>query len=344
MYPINIDFWIIHVRGYEGHWVLGILIMGFFYQRYNSLRAGYDKDWFINAFSFAILTGFIFARLFHYFFWETDEFFKNPLIILRPSGGFAILGGTIGTGFGGWLYCQLTKKNFLHWCDSLMIPLTLGLAISRLSCFLNGDAYGSPTDSIFGVVFSENSDDWMQRWRELHSLYANSEKPLNVISNLFLNQVNLINIPLPHALDHLRNEGISNLAQLSQFYPPVAKGDYLSVLVAKGLYPFPVIYPPVHPAQLYESFFVGIALIIMYIIHKRTWVERRLFFIFWIFYGLNRFTIEIFRGDRNIFIYDLTYAQVISLAISLAGIFGYFFFTWKWKKFGMPAVKEIPTN
>jgi prolipoprotein diacylglyceryltransferase len=342
MYPVNIDFWFIHVRGYEGHWVLFTLILGFFYQRYNSIRAGYDKDWFINAFSFAVLTGIIFARLFHYLFWETDEFFNNPLIILQASGGFAILGATIGTGFGGWLYCLITKKNFLHWCDSLMIPLTLCLVISRWSCFLNGDAFGSPTASMFGVVFSENSDDWMQRWRDLHSLYAYSDKPLNVISNLFINQLNLIDIPLPNALAHLQSEGIRNLAELSQFYPPVAKGDYMSVLVAKGLYPFPVIYPPVHPTQLYESFLIALGLIFLYWAKNKPWAERRLFFMFWVFYGLNRFIVEIFRGDRNIFIYDFTYAQVISLGISLGGFLVYVLFSWKWKRYGMPEVSEVP--
>ncbi|WCL49547.1 prolipoprotein diacylglyceryl transferase [Leptospira sp. GIMC2001] len=338
MYPINIDFWFIQVRGYEGHWALGILIMGFFYQKYKSLKSGYEKEWFVSAYTFAIFTGFIFARLFHYFFWETDEFLKNPLIVFNPSGGFAILGGTIGTGFGGWLYCQFTKKNFLHWCDSLMTPLTLGLCLSRFSCFLNGDAYGNPTDSIFGVVFSENSDDWMQRWNSLHGLYAYSEKPLNIISNLFAGQVNLSSIPLPNVLEPLRSEGITNLAQLSKFYPPAATGDYMKILHEKALYPFPVIYPPVHPAQLYEVFVLGIGFFTLFKLEDVKWAERKLFFIFWIIYGINRFIIEIFRGDRNLFIGDLTYAQVISLFLCLGGIVGILFFTWKWNKYGMPEV------
>ncbi|MCC5813775.1 MAG: prolipoprotein diacylglyceryl transferase [Leptospira sp.] len=338
MYPINIDFWFIQVRGYEGHWALGILLMGFFYQKYKSLKAGYDKEWFINAYAFAIFVGIIFARAFHFFFWETDEFLNNPLILFRPSGGFAILGGTIGTGLGGWIYCLITKKNFLHWCDSLMTPLTLGLCLSRLSCFLNGDAYGSPTDSIFGVVFSENSDDWMYHWNSLHNLYAYSEKPLNVISNLFLGQVNLSSIPLPNVLEPLKSEGIENLAQLSKFYPPVATGDYISILKEKGLFPFPVIYPPVHPTQLYELFILGIGFLILFKLEDVAWAQRKLFFVFWIIYGFNRYFIEMFRGDRNVFIGNLTYAQVISVFLCIGGVVGILFFTWKWKKYGMPIV------
>ena len=339
MFPINFDIFGYQVRGYEGHWVLGILVMGFFYQRHKSLRAGYSNEWFVNAYSVAILMGFVFARLFHYLFWDTATFLNNPLVLFQPSGGFAILGGTIGTGFGGWLYCQLTGKNFLHWCDSLMRPIALGLCLSRFSCFLNGDAYGNPTNSIFGVVFSENSVDWMERWNGLHALYATSENPLAVISNLFLGQVNLIDIPVPKSMESLRTEGFTNLAQLSSFYPPVATGDYKSVLVAKGLFPFPVIAPPVHPAQLYEVFLMAICYILIVKLESVEFAKRKLFFVFWMYYGFNRFIIEFFRGDRNIAFADLTYAQLISLGVLVSGMMGFFYFTWKWKKYGMPEVK-----
>ncbi len=339
MFPVNLDFWIFHFRGYEGHWAVAILILGYFYQRSRSLKAGYNEDWYNKAWGYAIISGMIFARVFHFLFWDTKVFLDNPLIIITAKGGFAILGGTIGTAFGAWVYCQYTKVNFLHWCDSLMIPLTLGLAISRFSCFLNGDAYGLPTASIFGVTFSEASDAWMAEWQSLHSYYALDPNPLAIISQIFSGYVNLSDIPLPSSLNHLQTKGFHSLADLAVLYPPTASGDYQKELISLGLYPFPVIYPRVHPAQLYEVFIMSLVLLAMYKIETFSFSKERMFFVFWLFYGVNRFIIEFFRGDRNLAIGTLTYAQVISLSIVVFAVIG-FYLKSKWMNQNLSELKK----
>ncbi len=315
MFPVNIDWYFIQFRGYEGHWAVAVLILGYFHQKSRSLNAGYKLDWFSTAWAVAILSAILFARLFHFVFWDTKNFLQNPFIFFYPFGGFAILGATVGTALGAWLYCRKTGIDFLSWCDSLMVPLTLGLAISRIACFLNGDAYGLPTSSIFGVTFSEDSDAWMTEWRYLHQFYVNHEDPLAVISQMFSKYINLADIPLPNSLSHLKEMGVTNLAELTRYYPPTATGNYKAELIKLGLSPFPVIYPPVHPTQLYEMGIMCIVLCIMYRIDKLDWAKRKQFFIFWIFYGSNRFLVEFFRGDRNLVFGNFTYAQFISLSI-----------------------------
>lgn len=315
MYPVNIEWGIFHFRGYEGHWTLFILIFGYIYQRKRSLNAGYDLQWYNTAWSISIFSGFFFARLFHFIFWDNIAFFHNPLIFFTSQGGFAILGGTIGTAFGAYFYCIYTDKDFLHWCDSLMLPLTIGLCVSRISCFLNGDAYGLPTASIFGTTFSENSDAWMGEWRHLHKLYVNHSDPLGVISQIFKDYVNLIDIPIPDSHQNLKKLGFENLADLSKLYPPTAKGNYHENLKNIGLIPFPLVYPRVHPTQLYEMFILLIVTILLKIIETKPWSKRKLFFIFWIFYGFNRFIVEIFRGDRSLLYGSFTGAQIICLLI-----------------------------
>ena len=324
MYPINFDLWIFHVRGYEGHWALGTLLIGFFYQRYNSLRAGYSSEWFVAAYATSILSGIFFSRLFHFLFWDTNNFFSNPSLFFTSAGGFAVLGGTVGTGLGGYLYCLKEKRDFLRWCDSLMIPILLCLSLSRISCFLNGDAYGIPTNSIFGVVFSEDSVDWTAKWKALHSVYSHSENPLAIISQIFQGQLNLIDIPLPNSLQHLKELGCYELACLTKFYPPTASGDYIKKLIELKLFPFPVIYPPVHPTQLYEAGILGIGYFILLKLHKKDFLRRKNFFFFWIYYSATRYFVELFRGDRNLIFGDLTYAQFICLLIIVFGIIGFF--------------------
>lgn len=317
MFPVNIDFWIFHFRGYEGHWALATLIMGYFYQRHRSLKSGYSQEWFDQAWGISILSGFFFARFFHFAFWDQKAFLENPIIFFTATGGFAIFGGTIGTAFGAFVYCQITKKNFLHWCDSLMVPLTLGLCFSRLSCFLNGDAYGLPTSLPWGLVFSENSDAWMGEWYAIYPYYRDAENPLAILSQIFAPYVNLADIPIPEKVSHLRGLGFHNLADLSTLYPPVAGADFKTKLLELGLVPFPVVYPKVHPTQLYEVFLMFIVLFFMLRIEKYSWSQNLMFFFFWVFYGLVRFFIEIFRGDRHLFLGNLTYAQVIALTITV---------------------------
>ncbi|MCR9144733.1 MAG: prolipoprotein diacylglyceryl transferase [bacterium] len=335
MFPLYIDLHFLTIT-IEGLFAVGTLIIGFFYQRYNSLKAGYSNDWFVSAYTFAILTGMLFARLFHFMFWDTDRFLANPLIIIQGGGGMAVLGATIGTGLGGWIYSRMTGVNFLHWCDGLMAPICICLAIGRVACFANGDAYGMPTGSALGMTFSEASVDWTIEWRRLHHLYANHENPLAAISQIFRGYVNLGDIPLPAALEHLRAEGVQNLADLTKYYPPQATGDYVSVLEEKGLRPFPVVYPPVHATQLYEFAIMFVAFLIVLRLQKAEWARQKLFFIFWILYGVNRLVIETLRFDRNVAFGSLTYAQVISIGLVIFGVAGTVYTIYRWRDSGPP--------
>ncbi|MCB1307530.1 MAG: prolipoprotein diacylglyceryl transferase [Leptospiraceae bacterium] len=330
---------IINGQGWEGHFAFGTLVLGYIYQRYNSIRAGYSVGWFNMAWGVAILFGIVFARLFHFLFWETDRFLADPLIFFQGGGGgAAILGGTIGTGFGGWVYSRWTGVNFLHWCESLMAPIAICLAISRLACFLNGDAYGLPTDMPWGVMFSEYSLDFTRHWRELHLQYTLSADPLTFLSQHFYEhyRLNLNDIPLPAALDHLKAQGIYTLADLSRFYPGTITPESMNVLKENGLYPFPVVYPRVHATQLYESLLVLGIFAIIFKYGRADWMRQRQFFVFWFLYGANRFLIEIIRFDRNVAVANLTYAQVISIVLMIFGAGGYVFFTNQWKQKGLP--------
>jgi len=47
--------------------------------------------------------------------------------------------------------------NFWHFADILAPGLIAGQAIGRIGCFLNGDAYGIPAQSGWGVVYREGT-------------------------------------------------------------------------------------------------------------------------------------------------------------------------------------------
>ncbi len=176
----------------------------------------------------------------------------------------------------------------------------------------------------------------MAEWNAIHKLYATDPQPLLVLQKIFGDYVTLHQLPLPASLASLTSQGVHSVGDLSRFYPPAANLSQTE-LASMGLFPFPVVTPRVHPAQLYEFFImIGAYFFIMYA-EKQDWGKQRAFYYFWVIYGANRFIIEFFRGDRNVAFATLTYAQVIALLLIAGGAAGIVYCTRKWEKNGLPA-------
>ncbi|MGZ8710490.1 MAG: prolipoprotein diacylglyceryl transferase family protein, partial [Thermoanaerobaculia bacterium] len=76
----------------------------------------------------------------------------------------------------------------------------------------------------------------------------------------------------------------------------------------------------VHPTQLYE---VGAALLMFFILSRmnsRPHVKGRVFGVFLILLGIERFLVEIVRAKDDRFLGPFTIAQLISVLLVLAGI------------------------
>jgi len=106
--------------------------------------------------------GLIGARLYYALFY-LDFFTDNPLALIGMSGGgfglagLAIHGGLIGGLVGLVAYSRWKGVGLLEFADALAPALVLGQAIGRLGNFMNGDAYGYPTDAPWGIEFAKNT-------------------------------------------------------------------------------------------------------------------------------------------------------------------------------------------
>ncbi len=87
--------------------------------------------------------GFIGARLLHVL-WEEPEFYlQNPAAIFYLwNGGFVFYGGVIGAWLACTIFCILRVEAFWYWADVGVPCISLGYAIGRVACFLNGCCYG----------------------------------------------------------------------------------------------------------------------------------------------------------------------------------------------------------
>ncbi|MBY3621385.1 prolipoprotein diacylglyceryl transferase [Paenibacillus sp. VTT E-133280] len=98
------------------------------------------------------------ARIWHVFFFQWDYFSMHPSeIIAIWNGGISIQGALIGGSVTAAAYARIHRISFWELADMLAPAIILGQAIGRIACFLNGDAFGSPTNAGFGVVYPEGT-------------------------------------------------------------------------------------------------------------------------------------------------------------------------------------------
>ena len=103
--------------------------------------------------SVALLGGIAGGRL-SYVLLHWEWFLDSPQdIIAIWRGGLVWYGGFLGGVLAGWLYVRTKRLVFLRVLDQLIPFVSLGHAIGRVGCFLNGCCYGKLTDAWYGVVF-----------------------------------------------------------------------------------------------------------------------------------------------------------------------------------------------
>lgn len=103
---------------------------------------------------YAILGALLGARLWQVLFFEWAYYSEHlGEMFAIWNGGMSIQGGLVGGFIGGFLYTWQYKINFWEFADIAAPGIILGQAVGRIACFMNGDAFGSPTGSDFGLVY-----------------------------------------------------------------------------------------------------------------------------------------------------------------------------------------------
>ena len=144
------------IRSYGLIFVLAIMLgMGVAY--YLARGSKYQKH-IVDMTTFVIIGSIIGARFWHVFFFQWDSY-KNNLgdFFAIWNGGLAIQGGLVGGFIAGFIYTKIKKLDFWEFADVMAPGIIFGQGVGRIACFLNGDAFGSPTGSNFGIVYPEGT-------------------------------------------------------------------------------------------------------------------------------------------------------------------------------------------
>jgi len=134
---------------FEIKWYSVLILLGATFGYYllmkESQKYGYSKDFIFNLFFWALISGFIGARLYYVLFnWSLYR--SDPLSIFKIwEGGLAIHGGLIAGFLTIVAYCKHYKVRLLKITDMVTIPVLLAQCIGRWGNFFNGEAHGIET-------------------------------------------------------------------------------------------------------------------------------------------------------------------------------------------------------
>ena len=141
--------------------LIGIaLVVGWECAQRACLRYGYSFKQMQVMYVQMIMTGFIFARLWHGIT-DWSLYVQNPIALLYVwNGGLSIIGGILGGGLAviTILFTQKKRNNsaqkqitLLVVTDLLVHALPISQAIGRLGNFVNQELYGLPTNLPWGI-------------------------------------------------------------------------------------------------------------------------------------------------------------------------------------------------
>jgi phosphatidylglycerol---prolipoprotein diacylglyceryl transferase len=143
-------------------------IMGVWYVQRAVARDKKPFDPYLSIASYMIFGGIIGARLV-YVLLHLEEFTGNWLATISPVShnsrgdiqigiaGLNLYGGVLLAILFTVIYCRVKKLPLLEVFDYFAPTLGIGLAITRIGCFLNGCCFGKPTDLPWGIVFPDHS-------------------------------------------------------------------------------------------------------------------------------------------------------------------------------------------
>ena len=154
MSPVLIEIGPVTIRWYGLMYVVAIIVgIWLTYREVKRKGMKMSLDDVLDFVLIAVPLGIVCARLYYVSFqWDYYSLHLDDTWKIW-QGGLAIHGGVIGGGLALWIFSKWKKIRFWTFADAVVPSLILGQAFGRFGNFMNGDAYGTPTDWATGLRF-----------------------------------------------------------------------------------------------------------------------------------------------------------------------------------------------
>lgn len=172
--PVAFSILSLDIRWYGIVYALGFIFAEWYgWQRIKDSNKVTHKQWetvALGAFFFGVLGG----RLGEFIFFSPEILFNNPTEIFKIwHGGMSIQGGLIGAVIWIWHWCNKHKVSPLLLTDALALPLAIVLIFGRWANWMNGELWGRPTGTDWGVIFP-HVDDLLRHPSQLYEVAKNT--------------------------------------------------------------------------------------------------------------------------------------------------------------------------
>ncbi|MEJ2744781.1 MAG: prolipoprotein diacylglyceryl transferase [bacterium] len=156
MHPIIFQFGPITIYSY-GLCIALAFLAGIAAAASRARRFGWRAENVYDVCLWAMVAALIGSRLF-YVFESPREFISAPWeVFMVWKGGLSYYGGLIGAVVAAAVYLKMRRLGVAEGFDLLIPSVSLGQAIGRIGCFLNGCCFGKVSALPFAVVFPEGS-------------------------------------------------------------------------------------------------------------------------------------------------------------------------------------------
>ena len=131
---------------------LGFLLLGR-HQIKHKLWFSWTEAMLDDALFYGAMGVILGGRLGYVVFYQASHFIHNPLEILAVwQGGMSFHGGFLGVLVAMFLFNKKYPQPWLKTMDFVAPLVPIGLGAGRMGNFINGELWGKPTDSVFGML------------------------------------------------------------------------------------------------------------------------------------------------------------------------------------------------
>ena len=137
------------------------LMLAVMYACKRSKEFGLKEDDILDGVLWVTPFAIVCARIYYCAFsWE--EYAANPISVLYIwNGGIAIYGGVLGAVVGVAVFCRIKKIRFSTVLDLVLLGFLIGQFIGRWGNFMNREAFGAATDSLFRMgLYNRVTGEW----------------------------------------------------------------------------------------------------------------------------------------------------------------------------------------
>jgi phosphatidylglycerol:prolipoprotein diacylglycerol transferase len=261
----------------------------------------------------AAIAGFAGAKIFDNLE-NWDRFIQDPIGNLFSRSGLTFYGGLICATLALWYYFRKQKISFINICDAAAPSLMLSYGLGRIGCQVSGDgdwgiinsAYLSFPNGKLASATPSQIDTAMGMFGRMYVEAGQPFPPQHATVKAFAGLPDwFFAYSYPHNVNKM---GVSTAN--CNF------DDYCNHLPM-----------PVFPTPLYEIIMALLISGILWSIRKKINIPGRLFAIYLMFNGAERFLIEKIRVNTKYSFLGLhpTQAELISFFLVLAGVFLYWY-------------------